>query len=144
MVKSHIAEQLFKKEDLNFDSPQSIPALSLQIGMKETIYGTIKKQGLSMIDYDLLFIREPQDLFADNNPFVSNLYSGSPGTDITKLTNRINALYQKELHQKIKYVHPVMPKGEDLSRSTANLHLRPKTEVTRLISLRGLLVFFRS
>ncbi|MBB1645808.1 ABC transporter permease [Sphingobacterium sp. UME9] len=128
MVKSHIAEQLFKKEDLNFDSPQSIPALSLQIGMKETIYGTIKKQGLSMIDYDLLFIREPQDLFADNNPFLYQTYiQVRPGTDITKLTNRINALYQKEIAPKDKIRSSSYAKGKIYLDPLANLHLRPKT-----------------
>lgn len=128
MVKSHIAEQLFKKEDLNFDSPQSIPALSLQIGMKETIYGNIKKQGLSMIDYDLLFIREPQDLFADNNPFLYQTYiQVRPGTDITTLTNRINALYQKEIAPKDKIRSSSYAKGKIYLDPLANLHLRPKT-----------------
>lgn len=128
MVKSPIAEQLFKKEDLNFDSPQSIPALSLQIGMKETIYGTIKKQGLSMIDYDLLFIREPQDLFADNNPFLYQTYiQVRPGTDITTLTNRINALYQKEIAPKDKIRSSSYAKGKIYLDPLANLHLRPKT-----------------
>ncbi|ULT27432.1 hypothetical protein KUH03_12170 [Sphingobacterium sp. E70] len=42
MVKSPIAEQLFKKEDLTFDSPHSIPSMSLDLGMREMIYGTIK------------------------------------------------------------------------------------------------------
>jgi putative ABC transport system permease protein len=128
MVKSPIAEQLFKKEDLNFDSPQSIPALSQQIGMKETIYGTIKKQGLSMIDYDLLFIREPQDLFADNNPFLYQTYiQVRPGTDITTLTNRINALYQKEIAPKDKIRSSSYAKGKIYLDPLANLHLRPKT-----------------
>lgn len=128
MVKSPIAEQLFKKEDLNFDSPQSIPALSLQIGMKETIYGAIKKQGLSMIDYDLLFIREPQDLFADNNPFLYQTYiQVRPGTDITTLTNRINALYQKEIAPKDKIRSSSYAKGKIYLDPLANLHLRPKT-----------------
>lgn len=128
MVKSPIAEQLFKKEDLNFDSPHSIPALSLQIGMKETIYGTIKKQGLSMIDYDLLFIREPQDLFADNNPFLYQTYiQVRPGTDITTLTNRINALYQKEIAPKDKIRSSSYAKGKIYLDPLANLHLRPKT-----------------
>ncbi|HAK31558.1 MAG TPA: hypothetical protein DCO90_20505, partial [Sphingobacterium sp.] len=128
MVKSHIAEQLFKKEDLNFDNPHSIPALSLQIGMKETIYGTIKKQGLSMIDYDLLFIREPQDLFANNNPFLYQTYiQVRPGTDITKLTNRINALYQKEIAPKDKIRSSSYAKGRIYLDPLSNLHLRPKT-----------------
>ncbi|WP_159730464.1 ABC transporter permease [Sphingobacterium sp. 18053] len=128
MVKSHIAEQLFKKEDLNFDSPQSIPTQSLALGVRETIYGTIKKQGLSMIDYDLLFIREPQDLFADNNPFLYQTYiQVRPGTDITKLTNRINALYQKEIAPKDKIRSSSYAKGKIYLDPLANLHLRPKT-----------------
>ncbi|GAA0885446.1 ABC transporter permease [Sphingobacterium siyangense subsp. cladoniae] len=128
MVKSHIAEQLFKKEDLNFDSPQSIPTQSLALGVRETIYGTIKKQGLSIIDYDLLFIREPQDLFADNNPFLYQTYiQVRPGTDITKLTNRINALYQKEIAPKDKIRSSSYAKGKIYLDPLANLHLRPKT-----------------
>ncbi|WP_448137344.1 FtsX-like permease family protein [Sphingobacterium siyangense] len=128
MVKSHIAEQLFKKEDLNFDSPQSIPTQSLALGVRETIYGTIKKQGLSMIDYDLLFIREPQDLFADNNPFLYQTYiQVRPGTDITKLTNRINALYQKEIAPKDKIRSSSYAKGKIYLDPLANLHLRTKT-----------------
>ncbi|MGJ1228501.1 FtsX-like permease family protein [Sphingobacterium siyangense] len=128
MVKSHIAEQLFKKEDLNFDSPQSIPTQSLALGVRETIYGTIKKQGLSMIDYDLLFIREPQDLFADNNPFLYQTYiQVRPGTDITKLTDRINALYQKEIAPKDKIRSSSYAKGKIYLDPLANLHLRPKT-----------------
>jgi len=128
MVKSHIAEQLFKKEDLNFDSPQSIPTQSLALGVRETIYGTIKKQGLSMIDYDLLFIREPQDLFADNNPFLYQTYiQVRPGTDITKLTDRINTLYQKEIAPKDKIRSSSYAKGKIYLDPLANLHLRPKT-----------------
>ncbi len=128
MVKSHIAEPLFKKEDLNFDSPQSIPTQSLALGVRETIYGTIKKQGLSMIDYDLLFIREPQDLFADNNPFLYQTYiQVRPGTDITKLTDRINALYQKEIAPKDKIRSSSYAKGKIYLDPLANLHLRPKT-----------------
>lgn len=128
MVKSHIVEQLFKKEDLNFDSPQSIPAISLALGVQETIYGTIKEQGLSMIDYDLLFIREPQDLFANNNPFLYQTYiQVRPGTDITKLTNRINALYQKEIAPKDKIRSSSYAKGRIYLDPLSNLHLRPKT-----------------
>ncbi|WP_426790452.1 FtsX-like permease family protein [Sphingobacterium sp. WOUb80] len=128
MVKSHIAEQLFKKEDLNFDSPQSIPTQSLALGVHETIYGTIKEQGLSMIDYDLLFIREPQDLFADNNPFLYQTFiQVRPGTDIPKLTNRINVLYQKEIAPKDKIRSSSYAKGKIYLDPLANLHLRPKT-----------------
>ncbi|MDR3009160.1 MAG: ABC transporter permease [Sphingobacterium sp.] len=128
MVKSHIAEQLFKKEDLNFDSPQSIPTQSLALGVHETIYGTIKEQGLSMIDYDLLFIREPQDLFADNNPFLYQTFiQVRPGTDIPKLTNRINVLYQKEIAPKDKIRFSSYAKGKIYLDPLANLHLRPKT-----------------
>jgi len=128
MVKKAIAEQLFKKEDLNFDSPHSIPALSLELGMRESIYGTIKEQGLSMIDYDLLFIREPQDLFADNNPFLYQTYiQVRPGTDISKLTDRINALYQKEIAPKDKIRSSSYTKGKIYLDPLANLHLRPRT-----------------
>jgi len=128
MVKSHIAEQLFKKEDLNFDSPQSIPTQSLALGVHETIYGTIKEQGLSMIDYDLLMIREPQDLFADNNPFLYQTFiQVRPGTDITKLTDRINTLYQKEIAPKDKIRSSSYAKGKIYLDPLANLHLRPKT-----------------
>lgn len=128
MVKSHIAEQLFKKEDLNFDSPQSIPTQSLALGVREMIYGTIKKQGLSIIDYDLLFIREPQDLFADNNPFLYQTFiQVRPGTNITKLTERINALYQKEIAPKDKIRSSSYAKGKIYLDPLANLHLRPKT-----------------
>ena len=127
LVKSHIAEQLFKKEDLNFDSPHSVPTQSLALGMRETIYGTIKKQSLSIIDYDLLFIREPQDLFADNNPFLYQTYiQVRPGTDITKLTNRINTLYQKEIAPKDKIRSSSYAKGKIYLDPLANLHLRPK------------------
>jgi len=128
MVKSHIAEHLFKKEDLNFNSPHSIPAISLALGVQETIYGTIKEQGLSIIDYDLLFIREPQDLFADNNPFLYQTFiQVRPGTDITKLTNRINALYQKEIASKDKIRSSSYAKGKIYLDPLVNLHLRPKT-----------------
>ncbi|MDR0262588.1 MAG: ABC transporter permease [Sphingobacterium sp.] len=128
MVKSHIAEQLFKKENLNFDSPQSIPTQSLALGVYETIYGTIKEQGLSMIDYDLLMIREPQDLFADNNPFLYQTYiQVRPGTNIPKLTNRINILYQKEIAPKDKIRSSSYAKGKIYLDPLANLHLRPKT-----------------
>ncbi|WP_293939597.1 FtsX-like permease family protein [Sphingobacterium sp. UBA5996] len=128
MVKSHIAEQLFKKEGLNFDSPHSIPAQSLALGVHETIYGTIKEKGLSIIDYDLLFIREPQDLFADNNPFLYQTFiQVRPGTDIANLTGRINALYQKEIAPKDKIRSSSYAKGKIYLDPLTNLHLRPKT-----------------
>jgi putative ABC transport system permease protein len=81
-----------------------------------------------MIDYDLLFIREPQDLFADNNPFLYQTYiQVRPGTDITTLTNRINALYQKEIAPKDKIRSSSYAKGKIYLDPLANLHLRPKT-----------------
>jgi len=128
MVKSPIAQQLFKKEDLTFDSPHSIPSMSLDLGMREMIYGTIKKQDLSMIDYDLLFIREPQDLFADNNPFLYQTFiQVRPGTDIAKLTDQINTIYHKEIAPKDKIRSSAYAKGKIYLDPLANLHLRPKT-----------------
>ena len=128
MVKSPIAEQLFKKEDLTFDSPHSIPSMSLALGVRETIYGTIKKQDLSMIDYDLLFIREPQDLFAENNPFLYQTFiQVRPGTDIAKLTDQINTIYHKEIAPKDKIRSSAYAKGKIYLDPLANLHLRPKT-----------------
>ncbi|WP_454879491.1 FtsX-like permease family protein [Sphingobacterium detergens] len=128
IVKSPIAQQLFKKEDLTFDSPHSIPSMSLDLGMREMIYGTIKKQDLSMIDYDLLFIREPQDLFADNNPFLYQTFiQVRPGTDIAKLTDQINTIYHKEIAPKDKIRSSAYAKGKIYLDPLVNLHLRPKT-----------------
>jgi len=128
MVKKHVAEQLFKKEDLSFDSPHSIPALSKELGMSETIYGIIREQGLSMIDYDLLFIREPQDIFADNNPFLYQTFiQVRPGTDIAKLTDQINTIYQKEIALKDKIRSSGYAKGKIYLDPLTNLHLHPKT-----------------
>jgi putative ABC transport system permease protein len=50
-----------------------------------------------------------------------------PGTDITTLTNRINALYQKEIAPKDKIRSSSYAKGKIYLDPLANLHLRPKT-----------------
>ncbi|WP_293946408.1 MULTISPECIES: ABC transporter permease [unclassified Sphingobacterium] len=147
MVKRPIAEQLFKKEDLNFDSPHSIPTQSLALGVWEMIYGTIKEQGLSIIDYDLLFIREPQDLFAENNPFLYQTFiQVRPGTDIAKLTDQINTIYHKEIAPKDKIRSSGYAKGKIYLDPLANLHLRPKTGsntaylITWIIGILSLLI----
>ncbi|ULT27433.1 hypothetical protein KUH03_12175 [Sphingobacterium sp. E70] len=81
-----------------------------------------------MIDYDLLFIREPQDLFAENNPFLYQTFiQVRPGTDIAKLTDQINTIYHKEIAPKDKIRSSAYAKGKIYLDPLANLHLRPKT-----------------
>lgn len=147
IVKKHIAEQLFKKEDLTFDSPHSIPAISRQTPQEETIYGIIKKQGLSLIDYDLLFIREPQDLFADNNPFLYQTFiQVRPGTDIKVLTDKMNIIYQKEIAPSDKIRSSSYARGKIYLDPLKNLHLRPKAGsdtayiITWIIGILSLLI----
>ncbi|UIR55125.1 FtsX-like permease family protein [Sphingobacterium sp. SRCM116780] len=128
LVKGHLAEKLFKKSDLNFDSPKSVPAMSLQLGQQENIYGISKPRNLSLIDYDLLFIKEPQDLFATGSPFLYQTYiQVKVGTDIDQLSQKINTLYRDKIASQGQIQSSSLAKGKIYLDPLANLHLRPKS-----------------
>lgn len=125
LVKQGIAEKIFKKGDLNFDTPKSVPVLSLLLDQHERIYGISKNNGLSLIDHDLLFIKEPEDLFAGEIPFSYQTYiQVKPGTNIDVLARKIDKLY----HDKIVPLSQTatLSQGKIYLDPLTNLHLRPK------------------
>ncbi|CDT09374.1 conserved membrane hypothetical protein [Sphingobacterium sp. PM2-P1-29] len=126
LVKETVAQKIFKKGDLNFDTPKSIPVLSLQLDQHEFIYGISKDNGLSLIDHDLLVIKEPEDVFAGENPFSYQTYiQVKDGTNIPELVKKIDALYQDKIASKVQ--PPTLMKGEIYLDPLSDLHLRPKT-----------------
>lgn len=126
LVKEAVAKKIFKNGDLNFDTPKSISVLSLSLDQQERIYGISKDKGLSLINNDLLFIKEPKDLFAGDNPFSYQTYiQVKRGTDITALGKKITQLY----HDKVvkQGFSSSLGKGEIYLDPLSSLHLRPKT-----------------
>ena len=128
LINERDASIIFKPTDLAFDEPISVPMLTKKLGMKENIYGIIKERSLSLIDYDLILIKEITDERATGNPFnYQTFIQVRAGTDIEALNRKITALFLKELapHDRIK--SSVYAYGNTYTDALSNLHLQPKS-----------------
>jgi len=127
LINERDANLIFKPADLAFNEPKSVPWLSLRSEMKENIYGVIKERPLSLINYDLLLIKEIFDERAVGNPFTYQTFiQVRPGTDIEALNRKMTNLFLKEIapHDRIK--SSAYAKGNTYIDALSNLHLQPK------------------
>ncbi len=123
LVTAALAKQLFPS-DSTFDAPKKVPVMVLNMGMEETIYGVSKNKGLSILDFDLLFIRE---MGAERDLYTYQTYiQVKPGTDISLLTTKINTLYQEKIAKQADVTASTFSNGSIYLDPLANLHLRPR------------------
>lgn len=125
IVTQEFANQLFPT-DQSFDVPKNVPVISVAMGTYEKIYGISEERLPSILDYDLLFIRNDFQT-GEGDPFTYQTFiQTKPGTDIAALTDKINSLYQKEISKLDQEKSSTYANGEIYLDPLANLHLRPK------------------
>lgn len=123
MVTADLAKRLFPQEQ-SFSEPKKVPVLALNMGMEETIYGISKYKGPSILDFDLLFIRQmggEQDLFT-----YQTFIQVRPGTDLPLLESKINRLFQEKISKHADNTASTFSNGSIYLDPLANLHLRPR------------------
>ncbi|SFS92848.1 ABC transporter permease [Sphingobacterium wenxiniae] len=124
LVTQELADQLFP-DDQSFDIPKKIPVVSIPMGIYEAIYGISEERLPSILDYDLLFIRDIHT--GEGDPFTYQTFiQTEPGTNIHTLTEKINNLYQKEISKLDKARSSAYSNGQIYLDPLSNLHLRPK------------------
>lgn len=127
LMKENLAKVLFKESDLKFDEPIPLPYLSKSMGLIENIYGILDDRKKSLIDYDLLMIRETPSELDSGNPFLFNTYiQVKEGSDIHSITKKIDKLYQDEIAKREIMAASSFTHGSIYLDPLANLHLRPK------------------
>ncbi len=127
LINQAYADRLFKADDMDFDTPKAVPMLSLATGMQEMIYGIAADRPLSILNYDLLLIKEIQDERASGNPFSFQTYiQVKENTDIAQLQAKLTALFQQELVPQDPLKSTNYSKGGIYLDPLSNLHLRPK------------------
>lgn len=125
LIKERYAKLLFEDFD-DFSEPKSVAALSVALGSYETFYGIAKERKLSHIDGDVIFIKE-METEEEGSPFLSQTYlQVKEGTDINLLTEKINALFEREIAQKERIRNSAFAHGRVYLDPLENLHLRPK------------------
>ncbi|WP_164108818.1 MULTISPECIES: ABC transporter permease [Sphingobacterium] len=126
LVSEELGKRLFGKEYLDFSAPKNVSVLSIHHGFKEKIYGIGKDRALSLIDYDLLLIKEI-DSEQQGNPYNYHTYiQAKPGTNISLLADKITKIYQEQTAQEGLIKHSSFAKGKIYLDPLSNLHLRPK------------------
>ena len=123
IVTQELADKLFPT-DQHFDIPKKVPVVSKALGQYTNIYGISEERPPSVLDYDLLFIREPEtsgDLFT-----YQTFIQTEAGTDISLLTDKINQLYQQEIAKLDQARSSAFANGEIYLDPLSHLHLRPQ------------------
>jgi len=127
LINERDANVIFKPSELAFNEPKSLPMLSRKSVMEENIYGIIKERPLSLIDYDLLLIKEVFDERASGNPFTYQTFiQVRPGTDIEALNSKITDLFLKEIASHDRVRSSAYAKGNTYMDALSKLHLQPK------------------
>ncbi|MDR2285792.1 MAG: FtsX-like permease family protein [Sphingobacterium sp.] len=126
LVSKDLGRQLFGTNDIDFSTPQQVAVLSKALGVTENIYGISKARGLSIINYDLLLIKELEGE-QHGNPYNYHTYiQVSSETKIPQLTEKINQIYHDQVTQLSWTKHSSFAKGEIYLDPLSHLHLRPK------------------
>lgn len=127
LIKEDLAKVLFKESDLKFDDPKPLVFLSKSMGMTENIYGILDARRKSLIDYDLLMIRETSSELESGNPFLHHTYiQVKEGADIQTITKKIDKIYKDEIAKRDIMRASSFAQGSIYLDPLANLHLRPK------------------
>lgn len=126
LVSKELARQLFGKDNIDFSTPKQVAVLSKALGVTENIYGISKVRNLSIINYDLLLIKEIEGE-QHGNPYNYHTYiQVSPETKIPQLTEKINQIYHDQVTQLSWTKHSSFANGEVYLDPLSHLHLRPK------------------
>lgn len=123
LVTAALAKKLFPNDQV-FSEPQKVPVLVLNMGLEETIYGISNYKGASILDFDLLFIKEmggEQDLYT-----YQTFIQTKPGTAIKSLEKKINNLFKKSISTQLTVTASTLANGSIYLDPLANLHLRPR------------------
>lgn len=146
IANRQISELLFSKDSIpSVSSPIELKALTLQMDFWETFYGVAEERRPSILDFDMLLVKNIYDEEQSGNPYTFQTYiQVASGTNIGQLTDKINQLYQHRTakHELVK--SSPFAKGEIYLDPLQNLHLKPKhgssTRYTTVWVLGGLSV----
>ncbi len=128
LINERDAKLIFKPEDLGFDQPKSLPMLYLNSDLSENIYGIIEDRPLSLINYDLLIIKEITDERATGNPFSYQTFiQVKPGTNIQTLNQKIKTQFAKEILPHDSGNSSTYANANIYTDALSNLHLQPKS-----------------
>ncbi len=125
IVLQEVAEKIFRTDSLIFDTPKSAAVLSAKLGYKETIYGVAADRKASLLDFDMLFIKEMESE-GDGNPFLFQTFiQTKSGVNLEQLRQKINSLYADELSRNPAN-SSAFAKAEIYLDPLSHLHLRPQ------------------
>lgn len=146
IANRQISELLFSKDAIpSVSSPIELKALTLQMDFWETFYGIAEERRPSILDFDMLLVKNIYDEEQVGNPYTFQTYiQVAPGTDMDQLANKINQLYQQRTAQHELVKSSPFAKGEIYLDPLQNLHLKPRhgssTPYTTIWVLGGLSV----
>ncbi|WP_257669469.1 ABC transporter permease [Parapedobacter tibetensis] len=127
LITPEIAKALFPKAPEKVFEPRQIILHSEQFGRFPYIHGISKERGLSNLTFEVVFfVPNLGDANVGHPRQVQTFIQVKPGTDIRRLSQKINEIYKQEVSQYYHNSTSAFAKGETYLDPLKNLHLRPK------------------